>query len=98
MLPYKICGRNDIPRRHSTLKFFAYARKNMKLTYWVAESLQGDRSESIVARTKHDCEQKLLAYGNPENYAAPAKRALLYEDAFDLFEMVTGPGGGRGMG
>ena len=70
----------------------------MKFTYWVAEILQGDKSESIVARTRHECEQKLLAYGNAENYAAPAKKSLLYEDAFDLFEMVTGPGGGRGMG
>jgi len=70
----------------------------MKLTYWVAQILDGDKSESIVARTKHDCEQKLLAYGNAEKYAAPAKRSLLYDDAFDLFEMVTGPGCGRGMG
>jgi hypothetical protein len=70
----------------------------MKLTYWVAEHLEGNRAESIVARTRHDCEQKLIAYGNPGNYAPPAKRSLLYEDAFDLFEMITGPGGGRGMG
>jgi hypothetical protein len=70
----------------------------MKLTYWVAQILDGDKSESIVARTRHDCEQKLLAYGNAVNYAAPAKRSLQYEDAFDLFEMVTGPDGGRGIG
>ena len=70
----------------------------MKLTYWVAQILDGERSESIVARTRHECEQKLLAYGSAEKYAAPAKRSLLYEDAFDLFEMVTGPGAGRGMG
>jgi len=70
----------------------------MKLTYWVAESLHGDRSESIVARTRHDCELKLASYGSPSDYAPPAKKSLLYEDAFDLFEMVTGPGGGRGMG
>ena len=70
----------------------------MKLTYWVAENLKGDKADSIVARTKHDCEQKVLAYGNSGNYGQPVKKSLVYEDAFDLFEMVTGRDGGRGMG
>ena len=70
----------------------------MKFTYWVAEIKEGDKSGSIVGRTRHECEQKLLAYGNAADYAEPAKKSLLYEDVFDLFEMVTGPGAGRGIG
>ena len=69
----------------------------MKLTYWVAENLAGDTSDSIVARTKHDCEQKVIAYGAPAAYGLPVKKSILYNDAFDLFEIVTGKGGGRGM-
>ena len=70
----------------------------MKLTYWVAANLKGDKADSIVARTKHDCEQKVLAYGAAADYAQPVKKSILYEDAFDLFETVTGKDGGRGMG
>lgn len=69
----------------------------MKLTYWVAENLKGDKTEAIVARTKHDCEQKVIAYGAPADYGLPSKRSFLYTDAFDLFEMATGKDGGRGM-
>jgi hypothetical protein len=32
----------------------------MKLIYWVAENLKDDKADSIVARTKHDCEQKVI--------------------------------------
>ncbi len=70
----------------------------MKLTYWVAQPLQGDKTNAIIARTRHDCEQKVIAYGAPAEYAAPIKKSLLYTDAFDLFEMATGNDGGRGMG
>ncbi|CAN5460644.1 hypothetical protein BH11PSE11_BH11PSE11_03630 [soil metagenome] len=70
----------------------------MKLTYWVAEHLGGDKTASIVARTKHDCEQKQIAYGCIDGYGTPVKKSLQYADAFDLFEMATGPDGGRGMG
>jgi hypothetical protein len=70
----------------------------MKLTYWMARSLQGEAADAIVARTKHDCEQKVLAYGAPGDYAAPVKKSFLYGDAFDLFELATAKDGGRGMG
>lgn len=69
----------------------------MKLTYWVAENLKGDKTESIVARTKHDCEQKVIAYGAIADYGTPVKKSFLYTDAFDLFEIATGKDGGRGM-
>jgi hypothetical protein len=73
-------------------------RGKMKLTYWVAPRLQGQATDAIIARTKHDCEQKVLALGTAGDYAAPVKKSFLYGDAFDLFEMATAEDGGRGMG
>ncbi|KAF3999786.1 hypothetical protein [Glaciimonas immobilis] len=71
----------------------------MKLIYWVAENLKGDRADAIIARTKHDCEQNILAYTTADTaYHAPVKKSFLYNDAFDLFELATGKDGGRGMG
>jgi hypothetical protein len=70
----------------------------MKLTYWIAEILDGDKADSIIARTKHDCEQKVSAFDGQKSHAAPAKKSFLYNDAFDLFEMATARDGGRGMG
>lgn len=70
----------------------------MKLTYWVAENINGEITDSIIARTKHDCEQNVLAYVASGEYRQPIKKTLLYNDAFDLFEMATGKDGGRGMG
>lgn len=71
---------------------------NMKLTYWVAAHRNGVSSDAIVARTRHDCEQKVRAYGAASDYVAPLKKSFLYEDAFDLFEMATAADGGRGLG
>jgi hypothetical protein len=65
---------------------------------WVAENRKGDKSESIIARTKHDCEQKVIAYGCAADYCTPLKKSFLYGDAFDLFEMATAKDGARGMG
>ena len=70
----------------------------MKLTYWVAENIDGDKTDSIIARTKHDCEQNVLAFAVSGEYRQPIKKSFLYNDAFDLFEMATGRDGGRGMG
>lgn len=77
----------------------------MKMTYWVALPRvpagpvgTPEFVEAIVARTRHDCEQKVLAYGAPEDYAEPVKKSFLYHDAFDLFEQATAHDGGRGMG
>jgi hypothetical protein len=70
----------------------------MKLTYWMARNLHGEAVDAIVARTRHDCEQKVLAYGVPGDYAEPVKKSFLYSDAFDLFELATARDGGRGMG
>ncbi|MGS0740999.1 hypothetical protein ACVBEF_04045 [Glaciimonas sp. GG7] len=70
----------------------------MKLTYWIAEHLKDDSAESIIARTKHDCEQKVIAYEGSTDYSTPIKKSFLYNDAFDLFEIATSKDGGRGMG
>jgi hypothetical protein len=72
--------------------------EKMKMTYWVAANLKGDKSDAIIARTKHDCEQKVIAYGSVSEYGQPVKKSFLYGDAFDLFEMATAKDGGRGMG
>ncbi|MDB5841596.1 MAG: hypothetical protein JWQ23_3548 [Herminiimonas sp.] len=70
----------------------------MKFTYWIAENLNNRKTEAIIARTKHECEQKVIAFGSPEQYGQPVKKSFLYTDVFDLFEMATADDGGRGMG
>lgn len=74
------------------------AGEKMKMTYWIAENIEGDKTDAIIARTRHDCEQKVLAYASSSEYRQPVKKSFLYEDAFDLFEMATAKDGGRGMG
>ncbi|MGI4846856.1 MAG: hypothetical protein ACRYGK_01770 [Janthinobacterium lividum] len=70
----------------------------MKLVYWVAAHRDGHKPDAIIARTKHECEQKILAFGDAAQYIAPVKKSFLYGDVFDLFEMATAADGGRGMG
>jgi hypothetical protein len=60
--------------------------------------LKRRQSRFYRCKNKHDCEQKVIAYGSPADYGPPVKKSVLYQDAFDLFEMVTGKDGGRGMG
>ena len=60
----------------------------MKFTYWVAPNLSGDMTDAIVGRTKHECEQKVIAYGAPADYGTPIKKAILYTDVFDLFDLL----------
>lgn len=67
----------------------------MKLTYWIAENVNGEKTDAIIARTKHDCEQKVLAYAIATEYRQPIKKSFLYNDAFDLFEIATSKDGGR---
>ena len=69
----------------------------MKLTYWIAPNLQGIRTESVIGRSRHDCEQQVLAYCCHDSCGPPVKKTLIYTDVFDLFEKVTGPDAGRGM-
>lgn len=69
----------------------------MKLTYWYAECLDDSQCYSAIAKTKkaviaHVAEHLHTKFGPVE------KRELEYRDAFDLFEYVTGEGGGRSCG
>jgi hypothetical protein len=49
-----------------------------------------------VARTKKDALRQ-IAERRSTDFEAPRKVELFYRDAFDLYEMVTGEGGGRSM-
>lgn len=70
----------------------------MKMVYWVAPHRDGHKPDALVGRTRHECEQKILALGTPGDYLEPVKKSFLYGDVFDLFEMATAADGGRGMG
>ena len=68
-----------------------------KLTYWVAECLDDNPCYSIIGKTKKEVVAKVseCRYGE---YAPVVKKELFYKDAFDLFDWVTGEGGGRTCG
>jgi len=66
------------------------------LTYWYCECLDDADAYSFVAKTKR--EAKAMREGQENSYAPPVKRTIEYRDAFDLFDWVTGEGGGRGCG
>jgi hypothetical protein len=63
-------------------------------TYWVAP-LWRDPAYSIVGKTKKAVKEQLDQVSDPENYDAIEKRTFNYKDAFDMFEFLTGEGGGR---
>jgi hypothetical protein len=66
----------------------------MKLTVWIAPQDQDRTCYNIVARTKQDALAQIAA-NQSTRYEAPKKVVIEYRDAFDLFERVTGAGGGR---
>lgn len=63
-----------------------------KLNYWIAEDLSNG-IYSIIAKSK----KEILSNPDYSSYShkAPVKRSICYKDAFDLFNKVTGEGGGR---
>lgn len=64
------------------------------LTYWVARQHADSACYNLVARTKKELLLRIAE--NPSTkYEAPIKETVTYKDAFDLFEWVTGEGGGR---
>jgi hypothetical protein len=71
---------------------------SMKMVYWIAAHRDGHRPDAVIARTKHECEQKVLAFATDGEFLPPVKKSFLYGDVFDLFEMATAADGGRGMG
>lgn len=68
-----------------------------KLTYWVAP-LWRDPAYSLVGKTKKAVQAQLAQVSDPESYDEVQKRVIYYKDAFDLFDHVSGEGGGRFAG
>lgn len=69
----------------------------MKLTYWYAQRKNDSDCYSIIAKTKKEAQAKVDHIG-AECFEPVEKRTIDYADGFDLFEMVTSEGGGRGYG
>lgn len=66
----------------------------MKLTVWIATQEGDSQCYNIVARTKKEALEQMRHRGFFD-FAAPRKVVIEYKDAFELFTMVTGEGGGR---
>jgi hypothetical protein len=69
-----------------------------KLTYWVAECETDSQCYSIIDRTKKGAIAQLEKVDKCNRYGKVHKRTIEYKDAFDLFDWVTGEGGGRVYG
>ena len=69
------------------------------LNYWVSECTSDHTCYSIIGKTKKECLAKLLEYQGEnwadKGYEPIVKASIKYKDAFDLFDWVTGEGGGR---
>ena len=64
-----------------------------KLTVWIAVRTDDSEAYSIIGKTKKEVLKKLeRACGN---YEPVVKQEIYYKDAFDLFDWLTGEGGGR---
>ncbi len=67
----------------------------MKLTYWIAED-EYEPAYSIIGKTKKEVMAKLQSKGGVREYGPVEKKIIIYKDAFDLLDMVTGEMPGRG--
>ena len=65
-----------------------------KLTVWLSEQEQDNQCYNIVARTRREALEQ-IKQRNWTTWSKPKKVVVEYKDAFDLFEWVTGEGGGR---
>jgi hypothetical protein len=64
-----------------------------KLTVWIAVRTDDSEAYSVIGKTKKEVLQKLeTAFGD---YEPVVKQEIYYKDAFDLFDWLTGEGGGR---
>jgi len=69
-----------------------------KLYYWIAEA-DHDKCYSVVGKTKKEVLSKFEELGYcATDYDPPVRRVIEYRDAFDLFDLTTGEGGGRTVG
>lgn len=67
-----------------------------RLVYWFASHLEDSSQYSIIARTKKEANELRAKHG-AGLYDRPVKKVIVFKDAFDLFNMVTGEGGWRGF-
>ncbi len=71
----------------------------MKLTVWLAEQNADSQCYNLIGRTRKEVRaqiEKRLAEGESiDTYGEPVKVVIEYADAFDLFDRLTGEGGGR---
>lgn len=72
----------------------------MKLRYWVAVHRYDSQCYSLIGKTKKSVIEQLNALDerDRDNYDPPELRVLYYKDAFDLLDILTCEGGGRGSG
>jgi len=68
----------------------------MRLYYWIALSPDHE-CYSVIGKTKKETISKMHLMGHAK-YEAPVRKVIEYKDAFDLFDWVTGEGGGRDSG
>lgn len=67
----------------------------MKLTYFFCECVDDHPCYGIVAKTKRQATLERDARG-VARFLAPAKRTIQAADMFELMDLLTGEGGGRG--
>jgi len=63
--------------------------KTKQLTYWVSIQTGDSPAYNLIAKTKKECLQILRSNDWGPGYAAPVKRTVEYEDAFDLLDKAT---------
>lgn len=68
----------------------------MKLRVWIAEQKNDARCYNIIARTKKDCLKQVSEAWNSNEYQYMVQQEIEYKDAYDLFDILTAEGGGRG--
>ena len=67
-----------------------------KLIYWCAECLDDAACYSIIGKTKKEVYRKRKER-SADRFGPITKHVIEYQGAFDLFEIATQEGGGRGM-
>jgi hypothetical protein len=67
-----------------------------KLTYWCAERVDDNRCYSLVDKTKRGLQKQMESGYEHATFLPVVKCSIVYKDAFDLMDQLTGEDGGRG--
>jgi hypothetical protein len=71
-----------------------------RCSYWVSINQSQGASYSIRARTRRECVRLAVLEGEGpgkwDNFEAPVKVTIEYQDAFDLVAQILGEGGSHG--